>query len=214
MQVKQHPFSTWTTFGDRFCTIYRFLLVVLATFFYIEIFSNHYFLDLSYSTPSSRPWGKPCTASSTSHSPSLVCWNQYQFNRRILGLIVSRFGCTILLLAIPAKFSTSLTFSPCTFFWIFHNSPQDEDKGGSLPHQVLLLTLFFCWNVHHATSLHRCYFLPFLVLLSKARDKWSRTLLCVTGPISLSIFLLCSYCFSVVSLVLGSTYTKPSDPVL
>ena len=157
VQVKQHPFSTWTTFGDRFCTIYRFLLVVLATFFYIEIFSNHYFLDLSYSTPSSRPWGKPCTASSTSHSPSLVCWNQYQFNRRILGLIVSRFGCTILLLANPAKFSTSLTFSPCTFFWIFHDSPQDEDKGGSLPHQVLLLTLFFCWNVHHATSQWRIF---------------------------------------------------------
>ena len=51
-------------------------------------------------------------------------------------------------------------------------------------------------------------------LFSKARDKWSRTLLCVTGPISLNIFLLCDYCFSVVSLVLGSTYTKPSGPVL
>ena len=32
------------------------------------------------------------------------------------------------------------------------------------------------------------------------------------GPISLNIFLLCDYCFSVVSLVLGSTYTKPRVP--
>jgi hypothetical protein len=59
-------------FGDRFCTIYQLLLVVLATFFYIGLFSNHYFLDLAYLTPSSRLWGKPCTVSSTSHSPSLL----------------------------------------------------------------------------------------------------------------------------------------------
>ena len=30
-------------FGDRFCTIYKLLLVVLAEFFYIDIFSIHFF---------------------------------------------------------------------------------------------------------------------------------------------------------------------------
>ena len=45
------------------------------------------------------------------------------------------------------QFSTSSTFSPRTFFWIFHLPLQDEYKGGGIPHQVLLITLFFRWNV-------------------------------------------------------------------
>jgi len=92
-------------------------------FFYIDIFSTHYFLYLSCSIPSSWLWGKPCTVSSTFRSPSLLE---------------------------PVQIQPSLTGSPCvsfrshysprTFFWIFHISPQDEDKGGRLPHQAL----FFC----------------------------------------------------------------------
>ena len=99
--------------GNCFCTIYQLLFVVLASFFYIDMFSNHYFLNLSYSVPSSRLWGKLCTFSSTSllHLILRVFWNQYQFNHLLLGLIVSRFGCIILLLASPANFTTSSTFS-------------------------------------------------------------------------------------------------------
>ena len=82
------------------------------------------------------------------HSQSLlhlilrVCWNQYQFNHLLLGLIVSCFSCIILLLAIPAIFRLHR---------YFHISLQDEDKKGSLPHQVLLFTFFFCWNVHSSS---------------------------------------------------------------
>ena len=47
-------------------------------------------------------------------------------------------------------FSPSSIFSPRTFFWIFHTSLQDEEKGGSLPHQ-LLVALFLCWNVHSSS---------------------------------------------------------------
>ena len=43
-------------------------------------------------------------AQSLLHLILRVCWNQYQFNHLLLGLIVSRFGCIILLLAIPANF--------------------------------------------------------------------------------------------------------------
>ena len=118
--------------------MYQLLLVFLATLFYIDIFSNHYFLDLSYSTPSSRLWGKPCTVSSTSHSPSY----QYQFNHLLLVSFRLHYSpaCT------SSEFSTSSTFSPGTFFWIFHMR-----QLGSLPHQVLLFTLFFCWNVHSSS---------------------------------------------------------------
>ena len=50
-----------------------------------------------------------------------------------------------------SNLSTSSIFSPRAFFWIFHSSLQDEDKEGSLPHQVLLFTFFFCWNVHSSS---------------------------------------------------------------
>ena len=74
-----------------------------------------------------------------------VCWNQYQFNHLLLGLIVSRFGCIILLLAIPANFTTSSTFSPRTFFWISHISLRH--KRQSEKSSTSLSTLFFCWKV-------------------------------------------------------------------
>ena len=81
-------------------------------------------------------------AQSLLHLILRVCWNQYQVNHLLLGLIVSCFSCIILLLAIPAIFRLHR---------YFHISLQDEDKEGSLPHQVLLFTFFFCWNVHSSS---------------------------------------------------------------
>jgi len=134
-------------FGDRFCSLYQLLLVVLAKFFYIDIFSNHYFLDLSCSTPSSRLWGKPCTVSSTSHSQSLLEPVPVQQSLTWSHCVPFRLhyspACN------SSQFTTSSTFSPRTFFWIFHMSL--EDKRGSLPHQVLLFTFFFCWDLHSSS---------------------------------------------------------------
>ena len=114
-------------FGDRFCTRNQLLLVVLATFFYIDIFSNHYFLDLSYSTPSSKLWGKPCTVSSASHSPSLLepvpIQPSLTWSHSVSFRLHYSPACA------SSQFSTSSTFSPRTFFWIFHMSRQDADKG-------------------------------------------------------------------------------------
>ena len=124
--------------------MYQLLLVFLATLFYIDIFSNHYFLDLSYSTPSSRLWGKSCTVSSTSHSPSLLEPVPIQPSLTWSHCVSFRLhyspACT------SSQFSASSTFSPGTFLWIFHMR-----QLGSLPHQVLLFTLFFCWNVHSSS---------------------------------------------------------------
>ena len=126
-------------FGDRFRTLYQLLLAVLATFFYIGIFSNHNFLDLSYSTPSSRLWGKPCTVSSTSHSPSLLEPVPIQPSPTWSHCVSFRLHWSVA--CNSSQFFTSSTSPPRTFFWNFHISLQDEDKGGGLPHQVLLFTL-------------------------------------------------------------------------
>ena len=72
VQFRQHPSSTWTTFWRPLLHYIPAPPAVLAKFFYIDIFSTHYFLYLSYSTPSSWLWGKPCTVSSTFRSPSLL----------------------------------------------------------------------------------------------------------------------------------------------
>ena len=123
--------------------------LLLWLFFSTSTFFPATILDLSYSTPSSRLMGKPCTVSSTSHTPSLLepvlsqpslTWSQS----------VS-FGLPYSPACNSSQFSTSSTFSPGTFFSIFHTSLQGEDKGGSLPHQFLLLTLFLCWNVHSSS---------------------------------------------------------------
>ena len=79
-----------------------------------------------------------------------VCWNQYQFNHLLLGLIVSRFGCIILLLAIPANFLFHQHFLHAHVSYFSHVTPRWRPRGG-LPHQVLLFTLFFCWNVHSSS---------------------------------------------------------------
>ena len=104
-------------FGDRFCTRNQLLLVVLATFFYIDIFSNHYFLDLSYSTPSSKLWGKPCTVSSASHSPSLLepvpIQPSLTWSHSVSFRLHYSPACA------SSQFSTSSTFSPRKGPWQF-----------------------------------------------------------------------------------------------
>ena len=128
--------------GDRFCTIYQLLLVVLARFFYIVIFSNHYFLDLSHSTPSSRLWGKPCTVSSTSHSPSLLepvpIQPSLTWSHSVSFRLHYSPACA------SSQFSTSSTFSPRTFsgFFTCHAKMQTKGKSStSSPtfHSLLLL---------------------------------------------------------------------------
>ena len=131
--------------------IITIIIIVIIIILYIDIFSNHCFLDLSYSTPSSRLWGKPCTVSSTSR----VCWNQYQFNHLLLGLIVSRFGCIILLLAILANFYFINIFSRHIFLDFSHFTPRWRQRGKfstSSPtfHSLLLLEctliVILCWR--------------------------------------------------------------------
>ena len=136
-------------FGDRFCTIYQLLLVVLAEFFYIDIFSIHFFWICRIQLLPQVCGGKPCTVCSTSHSPTLLEPVPIQPSLTWSHCVSFRLhyspACN------SSQFSTSSTFSPHTFFWIFHIVLQDEDKEGSLPHQVLLFTRFFCWNVHSSS---------------------------------------------------------------
>ena len=120
------------------------LLVVLAKFFYIDIFSYRFLLDLSYSTPFSRPCG--CLAHSLHLIPEFAGTSTNSTISYLVSLcLVSVALCSCLQ---SSQLSTSSTFSPRTFFLIFDVRHQDEDKGGSLPHQLLLFTFFFCWNVH------------------------------------------------------------------
>ena len=142
MQFKQHPSSTWTTFWRPLlhyipgCSGYIFL-------------HRHCLQSLFSGFVIFRLWGKPCTFSSTSHSPSLLEPVPSQPSLTWSHCVSFRLpyypACN------SSQFSTLSTFSSRTFFWIFHVSLQDEDKGGSLPHQVLLFTRFFCWNVHSSS---------------------------------------------------------------
>ena len=120
--------------------LYTSSCLLLWLFFSTSTFFPATILDLSCSTPSSRLWGRPCTFSSTSHSPSLLEPVPGQTSLTWSHCVSFRLPYS------PAcdYFSPSSIFSPRTFFWIFHMSL--EDKRGSLPHQVLLFTLFFCWN--------------------------------------------------------------------
>ena len=63
-------------------------------------------------------------AQSLLHLILRVCWNQYQFNHLLLGLIVSRFGCIILLLAIPANFLLHRHFLHAHFSGFSHFTPR------------------------------------------------------------------------------------------
>ena len=58
-------------------------------------------------------------AQSLLHLILRVCWNQYQFNHLLLGLIVSRFGCIILLLALPNNFLLHRHFLQAHFSGFF-----------------------------------------------------------------------------------------------
>ena len=150
-------------FGDRFCTIYQLLLVVLATFFYIGLFSNHYFLDLAYLTPSSRLWGKPCTVSSTSHSPSLLEPVPIQPPLTWSHCVSFRLHYSPACNSSPL--STSSTFSPRTFFLIFHISFQDKDKGEVFHiKSYFSLSSFAGMQTHRHSVLKGPWQLPFPVL--------------------------------------------------
>ena len=139
-------------FGDRFCTMYQLLLVFLATLFYIDILSNHYFLRL---------WGKPCTVSSTSHSPSLLEPVPIQPSLTWSHCVSFRLHYS------PAgnssQFSTSSTFSPRTFFWISHISLRHKDKAKSLPHHFPLSFFAGKYSPRHSV-LKGPWQLPFPVL--------------------------------------------------
>ena len=67
-------------------------------------------------------------AQSLLHLILKVCWNQYRFNNHLLGLIVSRFGCIILLLAIPANLRLHRHFLHAHFsgFFTCHSKTNGE----------------------------------------------------------------------------------------
>ena len=69
-------------------------------------------------------------AQSLLHLILRVCWNQYQFNHFLLGLIVSRFGCILLRLAIPATFLLHRHFLHAHFsgFFTFHAKMNTKEK--------------------------------------------------------------------------------------
>ena len=94
--------------------------------------------------------GKPCTVSSTSHSPSLYL-EPVPIQPSLTWSHCVSFPLPYSPACDSSQFSPSSIFSPRTFFWIFHTSLQDEDKAGSLPHQLLLVALFLCWNVHSSS---------------------------------------------------------------
>ena len=145
MQFKQHPSSTWTTFwrpllhyipAPACCSGYIFL----HRHFLQSLLSG--FLDLSYSTPSSRLWGKPCTVSSASHSPSLLEPVPIQPSLTCSHCVSFRLhyspACN------SSQFSISSTFSPRTCFLFFTCHSKMKTKGGpstSSPtfHSLLLL---------------------------------------------------------------------------
>ena len=127
--------------ATRFCAIYQLLLVVLATFFCIDIFSIplfsrfvvfnslHSLFCISFSefAGTSTNWTIPYLVSLCLVSVALFsCW---QFQPIFYFIDI---------------FSTHI-------FLDLNPSLQDEDKGGGLPHQVLLFTVFFFWNVHSSS---------------------------------------------------------------
>ena len=69
-------------------------------------------------------------AQSLVHLILRVCWNQYQFNHLLLGLVVSRFGCIFLLLAIPASFLLHRHFLHAHFsgFFVFHTKMKTKGE--------------------------------------------------------------------------------------
>ena len=86
-------------------------------------------------------------AQSLLHLILRVCWNQYQFNHLLLGLIVSRFGCIGLSLAIPANFLLHRHLLHAHFSGIFTFHSKMKTKG-EVFHIKSYFSLFFCWNVH------------------------------------------------------------------
>ena len=149
-------------FGDRFCSLYQLLLVVLATFFYMDIFSNHYFLDLSYSTPSSRLWGKPCTVSSTSHSPSLLepvpIQPSLTWSHSVSFRLHYSPACN------SSQFSISSTFSPRTCFLFFTCHSKMKTKAEVFHTNYLSLSSFAGMYTPRHSVLKGPWQFPFPVL--------------------------------------------------
>ena len=126
--------------GDRFCTIYTLLLVALAKFFYIDIFSNHYSGFVVFNS-FLKAVGEAL------HILFYISFSEFAgtSTRSNISYLVS------LCLVSVALFSF-LQVQPMFYFIdIFSTSLQDENKGGSLPRQLLLFTLFLCWNVHSSS---------------------------------------------------------------
>ena len=68
-------------------------------------------------------------AQSLLHLILRVCWGQYRFNHLLLGLIVSCFGCIILLFATPANFLLHRHFLHAHFSGFFTCHSKMKTKG-------------------------------------------------------------------------------------
>ena len=101
VQFKQHPSSTWTT--CRRPLLHHIYAPACCSG---QIFLHRHFLQPLFWICRVQLLPQGCgggLAHSLLHLILRVCWNQYQVKHLLLGLIVSRFGCLILLLASPAN---------------------------------------------------------------------------------------------------------------
>ena len=140
---KQHPSSTGTTFlatasarETSSCLLF-WLNSSTSTFSQITIFWICRIQLLPQGCGGSL-------AESLLHLILRVCWNQCQFNHLLLGLILSRFGCIILMLVLPANFLLHRHFLHAHFsgFFTCHAKMQTKGKSStSSPtfHSLLLL---------------------------------------------------------------------------
>ena len=119
-QFKQHPYSTCTTFWGPLlhytptpacCSGYIFL----HRYFLQSLFSGFVVFN--------------SFLKAVGHT-LFFCWSQCQFNHLLLGLILSRFVCIILLLASPANFPLHRHFLHAHFseFFTFHSKMKTKGE--------------------------------------------------------------------------------------